>query len=60
MEKVMKFNDELKCSTVGELKEILKYVPDEWVLVTTDDDANCIHITFVNSFWHGALTFEHE
>ena len=55
---VMKYNEEFECMTVGELKKLLESVPDEWVLVTTNDEADCVRITHVNSYWHGALTFE--
>ena len=54
------FNQEFPCTTVGQLKELLKDMPDEWELVTTNNDADCIPITHVNSFWHGALTFEFD
>ena len=57
---IKEFNVEVKCSTVGELKEFLKNCPDEWELVTTNDDADCIPIIAVNTYWHGAVTFEYE
>lgn len=54
------FNVEVPCKTVGELKKILADCPDEWELVTTNDEGDCVPITHVNSFWHGALTFEYD
>ena len=53
-------NQEMPCTTVGQLRELLKDMPDEWELVTTNDDADCVSITHVNTYWHGALTFERD
>ena len=53
-------NQELPCETVGQLRELLKDMPDEWQLVTTNDEGDCVPITHVNTYWHGALTFEYD
>lgn len=55
-----KLNEEHPCTTVGELKKLIQDMPDDWVLVISDDESDCRHITHVNSFWHGALTFEYD
>jgi hypothetical protein len=56
-------NEEYKCTTVGELKALLADTPDDWLLVTThkddDGDNQASSITHVNTYWHGAITFEH-
>lgn len=49
---------EYKCKTVGELKALLANCPDDWILVTVNDNGDAVDVTAVNSFWHGALTFE--
>lgn len=56
----MKLDQEFECRTVGQLKKLLENVPDEWVLVTPNEEADATNITHINSFWHGALTFEQE
>jgi hypothetical protein len=56
----MKLDQEFECRTVGQLKKLLENVPDEWVLVTPNEDCHATNITHINSFWHGALTFEQE
>ena len=60
----MKYEQERPVRTVGELKKALEDVPDDWVLVLNHKDDNgegtAVDINEVNSYWHGALTFEHE
>lgn len=46
--------------TVGELKKALENIPDNWQLVTTNDNSDAVNITEINSLWHGVLTFEHD
>ena len=53
-------NQEWPCKTVGELKQLLAQFPDDWMLVTTNDEADAEDIISINSYWHGALTFEHN
>jgi hypothetical protein len=60
VEDIMEINKEHECKTVGDLKRLLKDIPDEWQLVTTNDEADAVNITHINSYWHGALTFEHN
>jgi len=59
----MKLDTERNVTTVGELKEALRYIPDEWVLVLNyriDGEGTAVNIKSINSYWHEALTFEHE
>jgi len=51
-------NEEYPCTTVGELKKLIQDMPDDWILVVPDMEADARSITHINSYWHGALTFE--
>jgi len=49
---------ENECRTVGELKKLIEDMPDDWVLITPSDYGEAEDVTHVNTYWHGALTFE--
>lgn len=56
-------NISINVKTIGDLRKALKLLedlPDSLILVTHNDDGECINITEINTHWHGALTFEHE
>lgn len=57
------FNQSINVKTLGDLRKVLKdweYMPDDWLLVTTNEDGDAIDIISINTHWYGAITFEND
>lgn len=57
------FQIERSVKTLGDLRRMLKeleILPDSFILVTTNDNADAVDIVSINTFWYEALTFEHN
>jgi len=57
------YNKEEDVKTVEDLRKVLEDTPDDWILILNyvehkEDGGTAINIRSVNSYWHGALTFE--
>jgi len=60
--RMKEYNKEEEVKTVGDLRKVLEDTPDDWILIINyverGGEGTAINVESVNSFWHGALTFE--
>jgi len=54
----MKINSEIEIKTIGDLKQAIKHLNDDTVLLFNDiEGEQAIDIKSIDTHWHGALTF---
>jgi len=56
----MQDNERHVCTTLGELKNLIKDMPDDTPILTAGIEADALHATHINTYWHGAVTLEFE